>query len=295
MLEKKYVLAVSGGVDSVVLLDMAVKGKIPNVKRPLSSTQFIVAHFDHGIRDDSADDAELVRGLAALYNLQFETKREELGKNASEEKARDRRYAFLQDVAKKHDGIITTAHHGDDIIETIAINLTRGTGWRGLAVLNNPDIYRPLLDTSKKDLIAYAEKHALTWHEDSTNQDTKYLRNSLRQKLAGLDEQTYRLLRLYRDRQTFLSKQVDTEIKRFASSSPYSRHFFIAVSDMVAQEFLRAIFMNEIAMSPTRPQLARALHAIKVYQAGKTFEVSTLVTLRFTKTHFVVGVGHKVV
>jgi tRNA(Ile)-lysidine synthase len=288
MSQEKYVVAVSGGVDSVVLLHMLAAGNLP-------SSNLIVAHFDHGIRDESADDAEFVRQLAAKYRLQFETKREVLGKNASEEKARDRRYAFLRDVAKKYDGQITTAHHADDIIETIAINLTRGTGWRGLAVLDNPDIYRPLLDTPKKDLIAYAKKHKLQWHEDATNQDTKYLRNSLRQKLTNLDEQTYRLLHLYRDRQVFLRQRVDTEVKRFAGSSPYSRHLLITVSDMVALEVLRAIFIKEIGTSPTRPQLARALHAIKVYQSGKVFEVAAGQTLRFTKTHFVVRGGHKVI
>jgi tRNA(Ile)-lysidine synthase len=276
----KYIVAVSGGVDSVVLLDKMVQ------EHP--ADELVVAHFDHGIRDESADDAAFVRQLAAKYKLQFETKREELGKNASEEKARDRRYAFLHDIAKKHSGVITTAHHADDVIETIAINLTRGTGWRGLAVLDNPDIYRPLLTETKADLIAYAKKHKLDWREDATNQDTKYLRNELRQKLAGLDKQTYRLLHLYRDRQIFLRRQVDTEVKRFASSSPYSRHLFITVSDMVALEILRAIFINETGTSPTRPQLARALHAVKVYQAGKAYEVAAGQTLRFTKTHFVV-------
>ena len=134
----RYVVAVSGGVDSVVLLDMVAQEVAPQ--------RLIVAHFDHGIRPESADDAAFVKSLAKQYGLTFETKREELGANASEELAREHRYAFLRDVAKRYSATIMTAHHADDIIETIAINMTRGTGWRGLAVLDSPGIERPLLD-----------------------------------------------------------------------------------------------------------------------------------------------------
>ena len=90
----RHILAVSGGVDSVVLLDMVVQGL-------MKSDQVIVAHFDHGIRPESADDAAFVKSLADKYGLLFETKREELGPDASEELARDRRYVFLRDIAKK--------------------------------------------------------------------------------------------------------------------------------------------------------------------------------------------------
>jgi len=277
----KYVVAVSGGVDSVVLLDMFASGVLP-------SSQVIVVHFDHGIRPDSADDATFVRQLANDYGFPFETSREELGVNASEELARDRRYAFLREVASKHDAMIATAHHADDIIETIAINLTRGTGWRGLAVLDSSDIFRPLLSRTKAELVEYAEQHKLEWREDSTNHDTKYLRNDLRQKLANLDADSHELLRRYRNRQVFLRKEVDNEALRTSGASPYLRHVFISVPDHVGMELVRATIQRESGSSPTRPQLARALHAIKVLHAGKRYEVAAGISLRFTKTHFVV-------
>lgn len=279
----KYVVAVSGGVDSVVLLDMLVRGEF-GVKK----SELIVAHFDHGIRKESADDANFVRELTGRYEVLFETKREVLGKNASEDLARERRYEFLRGVAKKHKAKIVTAHHADDLIETIAINLTRGTGWRGLAVLDSPDIWRPLLDTTKNELIAYAKSHRLEWREDATNKDTKYLRNKLRQKLADLDESTHELLRLYRNRQVALKQLVGEETRGLIGASPYRRHLFIAVNESAALELLRAVFVNETSQSPTRPQLKRALHAVKVYHAGKVFPVSANISLRFTKTHFVV-------
>jgi tRNA(Ile)-lysidine synthetase-like protein len=283
-----YIVAVSGGVDSVALLHMLVNKVIPNSK-------LIVAHFDHGIRSESAADARFVAELAAKYELSFETMREELGIKASEELARTRRYEFLRALAKKHHAKIITAHHGDDVIETIAINLIRGTGWRGLAVLDSPDIERPLLDTTKANLIAYAKQHKLEWREDVTNQDTKYLRNDLRQKLSHLDEQTHRLLQLYRNRQVVLRHQVDNESHRLINKPPYLRHLFIAVPDTVAIELLRTVIVHEVGTSPTRPQLGRTLHAIKVLRGGKRYEVAAGVSLRFTKTNFVVEVAAKVV
>lgn len=276
----RYIVAVSGGVDSVVLLDMMAKQH--------SSDQLVVAHFDHGIRPDSAEDALFVAGLAEKYGLPFETKREELGATASEELARHYRYAFLRQVAKKHKAIVVTAHHGDDVVETIAINLTRGTGWRGLAVLDSPDIERPLLRLRKVELIAYAKQHDLAWREDSTNTDTKYLRNDIRKKLATIDGQTVELLGLYHERQRALKRMIDKETARLIGKAPYSRYFFSNMLDMVAIELLRAVFIQETGTSPTILQRQLVLHALKTAKAGKQLAVTKGVSVRFTKTTFVV-------
>jgi len=123
-----------------------------------------------------------------MYN---KTKEANLGPNASEDAARQARYAFLQDVKQKH-GVhkIITAHHQDDLIETALINLIRGTGRQGLsAISSNPDVLRPLLQVPKEQIINYAKANKLEWHEDSTNQDLDYLRNYLRHKiLPNMDE-----------------------------------------------------------------------------------------------------------
>lgn len=293
--DENYVIAVSGGVDSIALLDMLVNRRLPNSNSQIPIANIIVAHFDHGIRDESADDAVFVRDLAAKYGLLFETKRENLGKDTSEERARERRYAFLRSVAAKHKAKIVTAHHADDVIETIAINLTRGTGWRGVAVLDSVDILRPLLGKTKKELREYVYEHKLEWHEDATNEDTKYLRNELRQKLVALDEDSYELLQRYRNRQVALKHEIDKESARLVGGSPYRRHPFIAVDEFIATELLRAVFVHEVGESPTRPQLTRALHAIKVYHAGKVFPVGAFAEIRFTKSHFVVQIEDKMI
>lgn len=291
----KYVVAVSGGVDSIALLHMLVNGNIPNSNLQIPNSELVVAHFDHGIRLESADDSEFVRALANRYGIAFETKREELGNGASEEVARDRRYAFLRDIAMKHKAKIMTAHHADDVVETIAINLVRGTGWRGLAVLGSTEIERPLLSTTKSELVKYADEHKLEWREDVTNKDTRYLRNDLRQKLEKLDADSHRLLRLYRNHQHIVRHLIDTETNRIIGTAPYDRHLFISVPESAGIELLRAVFVHEIGYSPTRPQLQRALHAIKVLHAGKQYDVTTGVSVRFTRTHYVVERAPKVV
>lgn len=173
----KYIVAVSGGVDSMVLLDLLSK-------KP--ELDLIVAHFDHGIRQDSDQDAVLVKRVAEKLQLKFELKRGNLGSAASEETARDARYKFFQGLKRKYqaDGIIT-AHQKDDVIETAIINIIRGTGPRGLSALtSSKTITRPLLHVTKAEIKKYALANKIPWREDSTNEDTKYLRNYVRKNVV---------------------------------------------------------------------------------------------------------------
>jgi tRNA(Ile)-lysidine synthetase-like protein len=284
---KKYIIAVSGGVDSVVLLDMLVSKKLPTPStalRAFGNPQLIVAHFDHGIRADSARDAIFVADLAKKYGLPFETKREELGPNASEDMARARRYKFLRAVAKKHNAQLVTAHHADDVIETIAINLSRGTGWRGSAVLDS-DILRPLTGMTKLEIISYANQHKLTWNEDSTNAGTKYLRNRIRQKTADLDDDSKRqLLGLWAEQKSS-KKLIDKEVARLVGEGPtYDRYFFIHIDSATGMECLRHI----VGARLTRPQLMKTLHAIKTALPRKTFLAGNGVEINFTSRNFTV-------
>jgi tRNA(Ile)-lysidine synthase len=276
----KYLIAVSGGIDSVVLLDQLV-----NERRH----ELIVAHFDHGIREDSVDDARFVKGLADFYSLPFVVKREELGAGASEDKARTRRYTFLFDEVEKHGAVLATAHHADDIIETIAINLTRGTGWRGLAVLDSVSIVRPLLRMTKQEIRAYAKQRRLEWVEDSTNAGDQYLRNRMRRKISFhlKERQKHSILALWK-RQLELKAAIDAISLPFTQAQEQSRYFFINSDSQTACELLRAVITERNNTSPTRPQLDRALIAIKTARAGSVYEAGNGVKLRFTTRTFLV-------
>lgn len=275
--DKTYVVAVSGGVDSVVLLDQLTK----------KTSRLIVAYFDHGTRTDSATDGVFVGELAKKYGLPFETRREELGAGVSEERARQRRYAFLRSVARKYTALLVTAHHADDVVETIAINFMRGTGWRGLAVLDSPDIVRPLLHTRKTELLEYAKNHQLEWHEDSTNASDKYLRNRIRRRLNGAEEDAIWQLLALRDHQVGLKRTIATETRRVIHA-PYQRHLFIMIPATIGSELLQAVIVKEAQVSLLATQLNRALLAIKTARPGSLHDAGGGVRLRFNTREFVV-------
>lgn len=270
-------VAVSGGVDSVVLLDKLRRSDPSNL---------IVAHVDHGIREDSAQDAQFVRGLAEKLDVPFELATLSLGSKASEDSARRARYDFLRNVAKKHHATIVTAHHADDIIETVAINLTRGTGWRGLAVLGASDIKRPLTGLFKSEIVDYALAHNLEWREDSTNKTPQYLRNRIRAKCQTLTtDERLQVLALWAA-QSHVARQIDSEIHTIMTNK---RHFYIMNDEGVGIETLRGFLLQQ-SIRLTTPQLRRALYAIKTARSNARFVLGKRIRLYFTATTFHVEV-----
>lgn len=277
----RYIVAVSGGVDSVVLLHQVVTAGEHDV---------IVAHFDHGIRTDSAADARFVAGLAAHYGVPFVARREELGAQASEDRARTRRYEFLRTMARQHGADIMTAHHRDDVLETIAINCLRGTGWRGLAVLSNPTVVRPLLAMTKQQIYDYARAHRLEWVEDSTNQGDDYLRNRLRRRaLPYVSAPTKDAVVVLWRAQCQLREEIDAEMTTLRrSGAVFSRYFMTQIDATVAEELLRGCIAAAQGRPPTRPQAARALLAIKTGRAGTVHYIGSGARLRLSTRSFIV-------
>ena len=272
---KKYLIAVSGGVDSVVLLDMLAK-KHENI---------LVAHFDHGIREDSKEDAIFVRQLAVKYGVKFFTKREELGANASEEKARRARYKFLRELSEKQNATIVTAHHLDDVVETIIINMVRGTGWRGLAVLNAEDIYRPLINLKKQEIINYAKQNNLKWREDSTNSLNVYMRNIVRHKIDLNNEQKNELQILHQE-QIRLAEEIKSEVtsllKSIKNDNKISRYFINSIDQASAYEIIRELTKGEL----TPNQIDSVINAIKTQRNGTIFEASKNIKIHFNTRFF---------
>lgn len=268
-----YIVAVSGGIDSVVLLHMLWQ---------LQTHRLIVAHVDHGIREESSQDAAFVQALAELYGIDFKISTHTLGPDASEERARTIRYDFLRSLAKRYDAQIITAHHADDVVESIAINMHRGTGWRGLAT-HDSDVVRPLTEVSKQKLYEYAYKHGLEWREDHTNLSDKYLRNRFRKTLRSIQPDERQNLLTLRQQQIRLKQDILNEVRRVVGEGPdFSRHFFTHIPKQAAIECLREVTKGDL----TRPQLERFLLAIKTIGSGKTLQLGNGIRAHFTTRNF---------
>ena len=183
------VLALSGGIDSMVLADLLLKSKV----------QFVAAHCNFHLRgEESNGDEQFVREFAEKNGIQCFVKHFDTEKYAFEQgisiemAARDLRYAWFEELRQQlgYDKI-AVAHHADDQAETFFINLLRGAGLNGLKGMKpqNGVIIRPLLWASREQIHQYALENQIQWREDHTNAESIYLRNKIRnQLLPAFDE-----------------------------------------------------------------------------------------------------------
>jgi tRNA(Ile)-lysidine synthase len=181
--DKKLLIAISGGVDSVVLTHL------------FSELNFDIslAHCNFQLREKESDlDEEFVELLAQktsnqIFTIKFNTEQFALkNKLSTQIAARELRYNWFQEIIEKHNfDYVLTAHHADDNLETFLINLTRGSGLEGFTGIPkiNGDIVRPLLAFSREEILAYAKTNTIVWREDASNATTKYIRNKIRHKI----------------------------------------------------------------------------------------------------------------
>lgn len=262
-----YVAAVSGGVDSMVLLDLL--HILPNV-------HIIVAHLDHGIRKDSSEDRMLVEAAARVYNMPFEYREVWLGAGASEAEARRVRYAFLEAVCRQYDAqAIIMAHHQDDVIETALINVLRGTGRKGLSSLQSSDtVLRPLLHVPKQEIREYAEAHKIYWREDSTNQDERYLRNFIRRQLlpqlgAAQKQQFFERLLQTADVNQRLDNLLADSLRTHIDNDGLDRQWFIGLPYDVSAELIATWLREGGIRDFDRKAVERLVVAAKTALPGK--------------------------
>jgi tRNA(Ile)-lysidine synthase len=180
------VVAVSGGGDSIALLD--VLGRLARRLRLR-----LVAHgVDHGLRPEAAEELRWAEALAQEHQVPFGSSRVHvaLGGNL-QSRAREARYAALTAAAEQAGARwVATGHHADDRAETVLMRIMRGAGPRGLAVLGPAEggRLRPLIRARRSDVVAHLERHALKYASDPSNQDRRFLRSRVRHELLPLLE-----------------------------------------------------------------------------------------------------------
>ena len=204
-----FLVAVSGGADSMALL-VSLCAVIPKEK-------FICIHIEHGLRpaEESMGDAEFVREFCTANGVECRVRHIKPGKIAGTAKrkgigieaaARYFRHRALSKEAKRIEGLnadgdassgvnpfILLAHTKDDLLETVLMRVLRGVGPAGLAAMRSVSgrIMRPLLSMNRSDVIDYLKAKNISWREDSTNNDTQFLRNKIRHRLAPLLSESF--------------------------------------------------------------------------------------------------------
>lgn len=242
-LSGRILVAVSGGADSVALLRGLVELAAERSIEP------VVAHLDHGLRAESADDAAWVRSLAESLRLECHVERRDVAALAKargtgiEETARDARYEFLRATAENTGcPAIALAHTADDQAETILHHIVRGTGLAGLRGMprerplgDGVRIVRPLLDVTRATIEAYLANLGQDYHEDPTNADSVFTRNRIRNTLLPMLESEF-------------NPKVRTALLRLGEQAASASEAI----DTLAAEHLEAAL---ISASPTEVQL----------------------------------------
>ena len=334
----KIVLAISGGADSMLLLRQVVEW----ARAERRVEDLVVAQFDHGTRESARADQEFVTRVAKELGVKCEVGRvgggaddvggadgflsgarlsearlglSEAGLGLSEAVARAARYEFLEAVARKYaPAEIWTAQHLDDLVETVAINLLRGTGWRGLAAMGRAGVRRPWLEggwqervkaegvlmegsegawaggapPERKEIWRAAGELGLVFREDPTNQEEGFLRNRLRPEVAAIErERKLEIWRLWQ-RQRELRREIDELVAELipAAGAEWSRSWFLKLKPAVAWELLRAGLLRA-GVRATRPQLEEFRRAILEYAPGRKFNLPGGKLVRMERDKFI--------
>ncbi|MCW1964580.1 tRNA lysidine(34) synthetase TilS [Chryseobacterium viscerum] len=257
-----YLLAVSGGADSMVLASLfrdlghEIKG---------SKFQFQVAHINYKLRGNDSDlDQKTVQDFCEKNHIKFHlyevSEKDRKPENSIQLWARELRYTFFKEIQEKEKlEFLVTAHHLNDQLETFIINLSKASGINGLSGIpsNDNDILRPLLNFSKKEIYQFAEENTIEFREDLSNKKNDYLRNRIRNEIVPVLMDTndnflenFRKSSLYLNQtKDFVRKQIQEIENRLTVFNPdykiLSKEKLYQESDFVKFEILKKYGFNQ--------------------------------------------------
>jgi tRNA(Ile)-lysidine synthase len=264
----KIVLAVSGGPDSVCLLDIFSKLK------KKYSLKLIIAHVNYGLRGkDSERDEKFVRKLAEKYGLEIFVLRPYAA--PSENNLRDLRYAFFEKIRKEnHFDFIAVAHNRDDQVETHLARVIRGAGLAGLAAMKhkNGKIIRPLLSISRPEILEYLADRNLTYRTDRTNLESKYTRNKIRNRLIPYLEKNFNpnIRQTIFDSIVSISEDYDLLAKITAKESAKSRELKITALLKLHPAVQKRVLRNKLAETKGDLKDISAAHIAEILKIAKS-------------------------
>lgn len=242
--DKTFILAVSGGVDSMVLLHAAIEIKL----------NCVVVNFNHHKRKASVQEAKLVEKVALANNLKVVLKDIEIEKNSNFQKlARDRRIALLKEISNEYNtNLIVTAHHSNDLAETMLMNFVSQGMFKSLSGFHTQHeddgfiFLKPFKEIKKSELYEYAEKHKLSFFEDESNFKNNYTRNQFRNLvIPKLEKQNPKLTdRLFLLSEIFQS--LDASLKKTANDFIQNKDIFSIPEYLVHPLHIRLYILSEL-------------------------------------------------
>ncbi|MFA7064813.1 MAG: tRNA lysidine(34) synthetase TilS [Bacilli bacterium] len=248
--DKYVVLACSYGPDSMVLLNLLQKENL----------NIVVAHVNHKLRVESDEEELLLSEYCLKNNLIFESMNiDKYPKGNKEMNAREKRYDYFKTLLKKYNSAyLFTAHHGDDLIETIIMRLTRGsyfkgyTGFLKITKQENYQLIRPLIYTTKEEIINYAKNNNIPYAIDYTNKEDKYTRNRIRNHILpelkkenkNVHKKFIKFSELIDEYEVFFEKETNVLYNKLYVNNKIDLNEFYILDNIFKKRLLHKILLN---------------------------------------------------
>ena len=287
--ERKIIVGVSGGPDSLTLLDLLIR----------SNYDVTIGHLDHQLRTESASEAEYVNQIAKKYGVPFVLKTVNINelsaknKMSLEEAARFERYRFLFGLARQENAqFVAVAHNADDQVETVLMNMVRGSGLDGLTGISywsvNPQwdahipLIRPLLGMWRNEILAYCRENKIAPVWDMSNYDEKYLRNKFRNQVIpdlekinpSVKQRIWKMSQLIRGDLEIVEAVLEDQWQRCLVNQTenrvvLSKTIFLNFSESIQQRILRKA-MKELLVETSEVNSEVTARAVAFLQPGKS-------------------------
>ena len=227
------IMATSGGPDSMALLSLLLKTK--------NNLKIVCAHVNHKLRKESEAEAKMVQAYCQKNNIIFEYMEITNYKGNTENYARKKRYQFFQSLIKKYNSkYLLTAHHGDDLTETILMRIIRGSSLKGYGAfpqITNQEgykIYRPLITKTKEEILKYVQKNNIPYVVDKTNESEKFTRNRIRMHILPYLKKE--------------NKNIHLKFLNFSKTINETENYFENIRDII-RDYLTNIGKHDIMIS----------------------------------------------
>ncbi len=295
------VIGVSGGPDSMMLLHLMIE------LRKQKDIKLICAHINHNVRKESIKELQFVKEYCSKNNIIFETMTlDKIDKNNFHQVARTIRYDFFKVLIKKYNAkFLMTAHHGDDLIETILMRLVRGSSLRGYAGFTRETkmvgykIIRPLISITKEDILSYCKINKLKYVSDLSNQKDMYTRNrfrkyvlpALKKEDINVHDKFYKFSQLLNEYNDYVDKQVTTIIKNVCTNNEIDITKFLKqphlIQTKIIYNILEGIYNNDLSLvSDIHVELILNLINSKKVNATVSLPNDVVVIKQYDKINF---------